>query len=149
MKLIVTLSLFELLFLFLLLYNKTKGGIHMVFSFNGIDHFQLAAPKGCEEEARKFFVDILGLKEIPKPENLQNGGGCWFQCGRQEIHVGVQEDFIAAKKAHPALLVTNLGSLKEHLTKNGISFKEDFRLTDRERMFVSDPFGNRIEFLEY
>jgi len=121
----------------------------MSIIFKGIDHIQFAAPKGCEEEARKFFGEILGLKEIPKPENLQGRGGCWFQYGPQEIHVGVQNDFVPATKAHPGLLVTDLAALKRTLLEKGIRIKEDTPINGRERFFVSDPFGNRIEFLEY
>lgn len=121
----------------------------MSFSFKGIDHIQLAAPKGCEEQARAFFGGALGLEEIPKPENLQKRGGCWFSCGNQEIHIGVQEDFISAKKAHPGLLVENLQVLRESLQEKGITIKEELPINGRERFFVDDPFGNRIEFLEY
>ncbi|WP_044337306.1 VOC family protein [Rossellomorea aquimaris] len=121
----------------------------MSIIYRGIDHIQFAAPNGCEGEARKFFGEILGLKEIPKPENLQGRGGCWFQYGPQEIHVGVQNDFVPATKAHPGLLVTDLAALRHTLMEKGIKIKEDTPINGRDRFFVSDPFGNRIEFLEY
>ncbi|MFE8695571.1 VOC family protein [Cytobacillus sp. FJAT-53684] len=121
----------------------------MNFAFKGIDHIQLAAPKGCEEQARAFFGGILGLKEIPKPENLQKRGGCWFVCGNQEIHIGVQEDFLPAKKAHPGFVVENLSVLRESLEKHEIRIKEEPPIEGRSRFFVDDPFGNRIEFLEF
>ncbi|KAB2338398.1 glyoxalase [Cytobacillus depressus] len=121
----------------------------MAFRFKGIDHIQLAAPKGCEEQARLFFGDILGLEEIPKPENLQKRGGCWFLCGNQEIHIGVQEELVPAKKAHPGLVVENLAGLRENLEKRGIKIKEEPPIEGRNRLFVDDPFGNRIEFLEF
>ncbi|UUZ91145.1 hypothetical protein LJK87_36305 [Paenibacillus sp. P25] len=79
----------------------------------GIDHVQLAAPAGCEEEARAFYHGVLGMPEIRKPESLQRRGGVWFVCGAQEVHIGVQADFVPAKKAHPAFLVKDLASLKE------------------------------------
>lgn len=121
----------------------------MSFSYKGIDHIQLAAPKGCEEQARAFFGGVLGLEEISKPENLQKRGGCWFICGNQEIHIGVQEDFIPAKKAHPGLVVENLLALRESLQSKGILIKEEPPIDGRNRFFVDDPFGNRMEFLEF
>ncbi|MEH7124390.1 VOC family protein [Bacillus sp. JJ1532] len=121
----------------------------MTFGFKGIDHIQLAAPKGCEEQARLFFGEILGLEEIPKPENLQKRGGCWFLCGNQEIHIGVQEEFLPAKKAHPGLVVENLEGLRKELENKKIMIKEEPPIEGRNRFFVDDPFGNRIEFLEF
>ncbi|MGV3466709.1 MAG: glyoxalase [Heyndrickxia sp.] len=121
----------------------------MSFRFQGIDHIQLAAPKGCEEQARHFFGDILGLTEIPKPENLRARGGCWFQCGKQEIHIGVEEDFKAAKKAHPGLVVSNIADLKKTLKLHQLTWKEEPPIEGRERMHVTDPFGNRMEFIEF
>ncbi|MDZ5471120.1 glyoxalase (plasmid) [Bacillus sp. 31A1R] len=121
----------------------------MGFSLVEIDHVQLAGPKGCEEEARIFYGKILGLTEIPKPENLQKRGGCWFKFGRQEIHIGIQEDFLPAKKAHPGFIVENLHLLRERLELEKIEIKEEPPIEGRERFFVSDPFGNRIEFLEF
>ncbi|PWW30444.1 catechol 2,3-dioxygenase-like lactoylglutathione lyase family enzyme [Cytobacillus oceanisediminis] len=121
----------------------------MNFSFKGIDHIQLAAPMGCEEQARRFYGDLLGLKEIPKPENLQRRGGCWFICGSQEIHIGVQESFLPAKKAHPGLVVENLEELRGSLQKLKVTIKEEAPIEGRKRFFADDPFGNRIEFLEF
>jgi catechol 2,3-dioxygenase-like lactoylglutathione lyase family enzyme len=121
----------------------------MSVAFKGIDHIQLAAPENCEHEARRFYVEIIGLKEIPKPENLRGRGGCWFQFGPQEIHVGVQKDFVPATKAHPGLLVEGLEEFRNSLAMKGIQIKEDAPINGRSRFFVSDPFGNRIEFLEY
>ncbi|MGR3763959.1 glyoxalase [Rossellomorea sp. NS-SX7] len=121
----------------------------MSVSFKGIDHIQLAAPENCETQARTFYGEIIGLMEIPKPENLRGRGGCWFQYGTQEIHVGVQKDFIPATKAHPGLLVEGLDDFRNTLLEKGIEIKEDTPINGRSRFFVSDPFGNRIEFLEY
>jgi catechol 2,3-dioxygenase-like lactoylglutathione lyase family enzyme len=133
----------------MLLYEAEKRRDCMNFSFIGIDHVQLAAPKGCEEQAREFFGNKLGLQEIPKPSNLQGRGGCWFVCGKQEIHIGVQEDFVPAKKAHPAFYVKNLNEFRSHLQQAGVPIKEEPPIEGRTRFFVDDPFGNRIEFLEY
>lgn len=121
----------------------------MTFSFKGIDHILLAAPKGCENEARRFFGEIFGLLEIEKPEPLKSRGGVWFQLGNQQIHVGVEEPFIPARKAHPALKVENIEALREHLIRNGISVVEDDELPGAKRFYVNDPFGNRIEILEW
>ncbi|KKD40998.1 VOC family protein [Bacillus sp. FSL L8-0167] len=117
-------------------------------NFFGIDHVQLAAPKGSEEKARLFFGEILGMKEIPKPSNLAKRGGVWFQCGHHQLHIGIQEHFQAAKKAHPAFLVRSLSELKEALLKYHIRISEDEPLEGANRFYVEDPFGNRIEFLE-
>ncbi|QQZ07870.1 VOC family protein [Heyndrickxia vini] len=119
------------------------------FLFHGIDHVQLAAPKGCEEKARFFYGAILGLPEIKKPEILKGRGGCWFQCGNQELHIGVEADFREAKKAHPGLIVKNIEELKSILVSNQIAMKEEPVIEGRKRIHVSDPFGNRLEFLEF
>ncbi|ACJ34027.1 glyoxalase [Anoxybacillus gonensis] len=121
----------------------------MNFTFLEIDHVQVAAPKGCEEKAREFYGKILGMKEIPKPENLQKRGGVWFQCGSHQLHIGVQDDFQPAKKAHPAFHVKNLAVLRDHLIEKGIAVKEDEPLEGANRFYANDPFGNRLEFLEW
>lgn len=121
----------------------------MSFSFDGIDHVQLAAPKGTEDKARHFFVDILGMIEITKPVNLATRGGVWFQVGKHQLHIGIQDDFFPAKKAHPAFNVNNLDSLRERLIEHGIRVKEDEPLEGAKRFYVDDPFGNRMEFLEW
>lgn len=68
-----------------------------------MDHVQVAAPRGCEDEARRFYGVLLGLEEIDKPEELRARGGVWFRCGEQQLHIGVEDGFAPAKKAHPAL----------------------------------------------
>jgi catechol 2,3-dioxygenase-like lactoylglutathione lyase family enzyme len=121
----------------------------MGYIFIGIDHVQLAAPPGCEEKAREFYGKVLGLTELDKPENLKGRGGCWFICGNQEIHIGVQDHFVPAKKAHPAFSIKNLTEFKNSLISQEIIIKEDEPIKGRSRFFIDDPFGNRIEFLEY
>ncbi len=114
----------------------------------GIDHIQLAMPAGRESEARRFFGELLGLAELPKPANLASRGGAWFQCGPMQLHLGVDKDFHPAKKAHPALLVTNLADTVEILNAAGVAIKHDEPLDGFKRVFVEDPFGNRLELLE-
>lgn len=122
----------------------------MTFAYEGLDHVQLAAPEGCETEARAFFGGLLGWTEIPKPEPLRSRGGVWFQCGAHQVHIGVQKDFAPAKKAHPAFLVRNLEALREHLLLHRIAVIDDEARAEEsiERLYVNDPFGNRIEFME-
>lgn len=118
-------------------------------SFYGLDHVQLAAPRGCEPQARQFFGDILGMEEIVKPEDLRKRGGVWFRCGLQQIHIGVEDNFSSAKKAHPAIHVKGLSALKERLAEHQIPVQDDELLPGADRFYVADPFGNRLEFLEW
>ena len=114
----------------------------------GIDHVQLAMPAGGEQLARQFYGKLLGLTEIPKPPNLAALGGAWFQCGPLQLHLGVESEFRPAKKAHPALLVTELGDLLKSLTAAGFEVRYDTEpVQGFDRAFTSDPFGNRIELL--
>ena len=111
----------------------------------GIDHVQVAAPPGCEAEARAFYGSLLGLEELPKPEPLASRGGCWFRAGAQELHVGVEEPFAPARKAHPGLAVDDLEALVERLAGAGIEAAWDETLPEVRRCHVADPFGNRLE----
>ncbi|MFJ8065421.1 VOC family protein [Psychrobacillus sp. NPDC096426] len=121
----------------------------MSFVFKSIDHVQLAAPKGSETVAKQFFSGILGFQEIEKPEILRKKGGVWFAFANYQIHIGIEEPFAPAKKAHPAFQVDNLEALKMHLTKNEVSYIVDKDLPGANRIYVHDPFGNRIEILEW
>ncbi|ALC90827.1 glyoxalase [Bacillus sp. FJAT-18017] len=121
----------------------------MAYELKKIDHIQLTAPKGSEKEARKFYSEILGFSEVDKPPVLKKKGGAWFQTGSIQLHIGVEEPFVPAKKAHPAFEVGKLEELKEHLKRQGIEVIEDDNLPGAKRFFVSDPFGNRLEFLEW
>jgi catechol 2,3-dioxygenase-like lactoylglutathione lyase family enzyme len=110
----------------------------------GLDHVQLAAPAGCEQAARAFFGELLGLAELEKPEALRGRGGCWFALpdGRQ-LHVGVERDFAAAAKAHPAFRVSGYDALRERL-----GGEDDETIPGLRRFYAADPFGNRLEFVE-
>ena len=113
-----------------------------------LDHLQLAMPRGREAEARAFYGDILGLRELKKPANLAVRGGVWFELGTQQLHLGVEGDFHPAKKAHPAFLVRDLAGLRARLEQGGYKPYEDEPLDGYERCYVADPFGNRLELLE-
>jgi catechol 2,3-dioxygenase-like lactoylglutathione lyase family enzyme len=113
-----------------------------------LDHVQLAMPAGGEEYARAFFRDALGIPEVPKPPELARRGGCWFERGALKIHLGVEADFRPARKAHPALLVEDLPQLIAELERLGYAVKKDEPLEGYHRVYVDDPFGNRIELLE-
>lgn len=115
----------------------------------GIDHVQVAIPVGAEDRAREFYVGALGMREIPKPAELAARGGLWLECGRQQLHLGVEREFRAAKKAHPALVVEGLLDLVDALVARGCAVKPGEDLPGLRRRFVDDPFGNRIELLEY
>ena len=114
----------------------------------GIDHVQLAAPVGCEEKARWFFGEVLGMQESPKPTELAKRGGCWFQCGHQQLHIGVEEGFVPAKKAHPAFAIRDLEALKVRLSQYGVAYRDDEADPEVKRIFTEDPWGNRLEFAE-
>ncbi len=113
-----------------------------------IDHVQLAAPAGCEDAARRFFGDLLGLAELEKPEPLRSRGGVWFQVGAQELHVGVEPDFSPACKAHPAFSVTGYDDLQDRLRAAGVELTDDGSIPGRRRCYLDDPWGNRIELVE-
>lgn len=113
-----------------------------------IDHIQLAAPKGCEPVAREFYGTLLGLREIEKPAALRARGGCWFECGDQELHIGVEQNFSPARKVHPAFAVADLDKLRDTLVSHAVKVTEDEFLSGARRFYTEDPFGNRLEFLE-
>jgi enamine deaminase RidA (YjgF/YER057c/UK114 family)/catechol 2,3-dioxygenase-like lactoylglutathione lyase family enzyme len=119
-------------------------------AIQGIDHVQLAAPPGCEDEARRFFGELLGLRELPKPLALAARGGLWFQCGAQQIHIGIEKDFRPAKKAHPAIRLRDVASvdaLKARLQTAGVATRDDREIEGAARFFAQDPWGNRLEFV--
>ena len=114
---------------------------------DGIDHVQLAAPPGCETDARRFFGELLGLEELEKPESLRARGGVWFRVGSQQLHVGVEPGFTPARKAHPAFAVARYDELVGRLRAAGVPVAEDGSIPGVRRCFVSDPWQNRIELV--
>jgi catechol 2,3-dioxygenase-like lactoylglutathione lyase family enzyme len=114
----------------------------------GIDHVQLAIPPGAEAAARRFYVEVLGLTEVPKPEPLRARGGLWFQAGPVGIHLGIEEGMRPSVKAHPALVVTDLDGYRARLTAAGCRWRDADELPGTRRGHTWDPFGNRIELIE-
>lgn len=113
-----------------------------------IEHVQLAMPAGEEPRARAFYAGLLGIPELAKPPQLAKRGGVWFESGRLKVHLGVEKDFRPARKAHPALLVEGLARLVEALRANGCKVVDDEPLEGYFRVYVDDPFGNRVELME-
>ena len=105
-------------------------------------------PPHREDEARRFYRDLLGIPEKTKPLELAKRGGCWFERGSLKVHLGVEADFRPARKAHPAFLVDDLKELRRRLETAGCTIKTDEALENYDRIFVDDPFGNRIELME-
>ncbi|HEY5334997.1 MAG TPA: glyoxalase [Mycobacteriales bacterium] len=119
----------------------------------GLDHVQLAMPIGAEGQARGFYVGLLGLVERPKPAVLAARGGCWFALPGSpseigEVHVGVEDPFVPARKAHPGLLVDDLAGLVETLMQQGFPYTPDDNIPGLLRGHTADPFGNRIELIQ-
>ncbi len=118
------------------------------FSLRRLHHVQVAIPPGGEEASRRFWGDALGMAELPKPPALAARGGCWFDGGGVEVHVGVEPGFSPARKAHPAILVSGIKELAARLEAAGAEVAWDDDMPGYERCYAADPFGNRIEFLE-
>ncbi|MFE6619554.1 glyoxalase [Streptomyces sp. NPDC057740] len=113
-----------------------------------VDHVQLAAPPGSEERLRTYYVDVLGMTEIPKPPALAARGGCWFRTGPVQLHIGIEEDFRPDRKAHPGLRVTGIEAYAARLAVRGAVVTWDENLPGHKRFYSYDPVGNRLEFLE-
>ena len=112
-----------------------------------IDHAQVAIPRGGENRAREFYGDLLGLPEQPKPAELAKRGGCWFESDDVKLHCGVEEPFVPARKAHIAFQVDDVQTLAERARAAGYDVIDDDLLEGHERIYINDPFGNRLEFL--
>jgi catechol 2,3-dioxygenase-like lactoylglutathione lyase family enzyme len=113
-----------------------------------LHHVQLAMPPGEEAAAVKFYADVLGLSQVDKPPQLAPRGGVWFRRGGLEVHLGVEEQFQPAHKAHPAFLVDGLESLRARIEEAGYRVVDSVQLENYRRCYVRDPFGNRIELVE-
>ena len=118
----------------------------------GLHHVQVAAPPGCEEAARLFYGGLLGLAEIDKPSLLVIRGGCWFRAGVSEVHIGVEDPFLPAAKAHPAFVVDSIAALDElasSLVEAGVEVRwaDDAEIPAQRRFHVTDPWGNRVELI--
>lgn len=120
----------------------------MKIDFTAIDHVQLTIPKGAESTARKFYGGVLGLEEMEKPDSLKPTGGVWYRIAGAELHLGV-EDKSGKTKAHPAFVVSNLNSARVHLIQNGVEIKQETEIPGRQRISIFDPFGNRIELMQF
>ncbi len=112
-----------------------------------LDHVQLAMPVGGEGQAVAFYEDLLGLRRVPKPERLAVRGGCWFEGQGFGIHLGAEEAFVPAKKAHPALVIEGYRDLLDTLESAGVEIRPNHEIEGVERCHIDDPFGNRIELI--
>jgi catechol 2,3-dioxygenase-like lactoylglutathione lyase family enzyme len=114
----------------------------------GLDHVQLAMPPGREAEAEAFYSGVLGLPRVAKPEPLAARGGCWFERGALRVHLGVEDGFRPARKAHPAIAVHDLGALVDRLRAAGVDVRPGDGVQGMAQAYVDDPFGNRLELIE-
>ena len=117
-------------------------------TFERLHHVQLAIPPGGEDQSREFWDLVLGLEEVDKPPVLAARGGCWFRSGGLEVHLGVEDDFAPARKAHPGILVDGIDAIAERLADAGVEVRWDPHFPGHRRFYAADPFGNRLEFLE-
>jgi catechol 2,3-dioxygenase-like lactoylglutathione lyase family enzyme len=124
--------------------SHTPDGV----TYQRLHHVQVAIRPGGEDECRRFWGGILGLTEVPKPASLAVRGGCWFRGDGLEVHLGVEADFVAARKAHPAIEVRGLDVLAERFATGGVEVRWDGEFPGYRRFYADDPFGNRLEFLE-
>lgn len=114
----------------------------------GLDHVQLAMPAGGEDDATAFYEGILGITRVPKPPHLAGRGGCWFESGDLKVHLGVDAEFRPATKAHPAFIVDDVQALASEMAAAGYEVVDDEPLVGYDRVYVNDPFGNRIELMQ-
>jgi catechol 2,3-dioxygenase-like lactoylglutathione lyase family enzyme len=118
------------------------------FSVEGFHHVQLAMPPGSESDAEAFYAGVLAFEVVPKPEHLAARGGRWFRSGTTELHLGVEDGFRASTKAHPALRIRGLRTLRERVESARLEVEDDTQLDGHERWYLRDPFGNRLELIE-
>jgi catechol 2,3-dioxygenase-like lactoylglutathione lyase family enzyme len=122
--------------------SATRG-----WSVEGFHHVQLAMPPGGEPRAESFYAGLLGFERLEKPAHLAGRGGVWFRSGDVEVHLGVEPGFVPSAKAHPALRVRDLASLRSSLEAAGWPVQDDTQLDGHDRWYALDPFGNRLEMI--
>ena len=113
-----------------------------------LDHVQLAIPRGSEPQCRDFYCGLLGWREVDKPPVLAARGGLWLDIGDGQVHLGIEDNFRPARKAHPAVLVEDLDALAGRLQGAGVTVTFDAAIPDVRRFYAHDPVGNRLEFIE-
>ena len=119
-----------------------------MFSIRQIHHVALTVPTHGIDEARRFYSEVLGLREAPRPNAALGRPGIWYELGDTELHIQCRDNAPTdGSERHPALIVDDVPALKEHLRAKGVEVIEAPALLRRERFFCRDPFGNRIEFL--
>src|SRR3954469_15114442 len=111
-----------------------------------LHHVQVSGPTGCEAAMRAFYVEVLGMDELPKPERLRARGGAWFRAGAAELHVGIEDGFRPARKAHPGFAVADVDALAEAVQAAGLLVTWDDAIPGLRRFHTADPVGNRLEF---
>ena|SRR5579859_3893613 len=126
---------------------KIIYNLAMKITFLKLNHVQISIPPGQEEQARKFYKNILGLEEIDKPTQLKQNGGLWFNIANIQLHLGIEENQNRSKR-HPAFEVENIDRIKEYLINNGIKIREEIQIPNMKRFSFFDPFDNRIELME-
>lgn len=125
-------------------YETTQAGTGVGL---GLHHVQLAIPRDGEDTARRFFVGVMGLTEIRKPPVLAARGGLWVRGDQLEIHLGVEDDFRPARKAHPGILVQDIDAMAARFDAGNVAVTWDDNVPGFRRFYVTDPYENRIEFL--
>lgn len=118
-----------------------------MINFLRLNHVEICIPKNKEAEAKNFYANILGLKQIEKPEVLKHRGGLWFEIADIQLHIGSEEN-MAKSKRHPAFEVKNINSVKNYLEKNNVKIEEEIEIPGMDRFSIFDPFDNRIELIE-
>jgi catechol 2,3-dioxygenase-like lactoylglutathione lyase family enzyme len=114
-----------------------------------IHHVQITVPIGVESQAREFYCNTLGLREIDKPDSLKSRGGFWLAVGDQQIHIGVEDQVNrSVTKAHVAYEVHDLSSWRARLKNAGITIQESIPIPGYDRLEFRDPFGNRLELIQ-
>jgi catechol 2,3-dioxygenase-like lactoylglutathione lyase family enzyme len=115
-----------------------------------LHHVQVSCPAGGEDTARRFYGELLGIPEVEKPPVLAARGGCWFRGDGVEVHVGVEDGFRPARKAHPAFALADVAALEElaaRIESAGLPVTWDDDFPGYRRFHSADGHGNRVELL--